>query len=285
MNSKRHSCTLCGSVETSFLFEYRGTDIYADKLGLNEHPRWFVCRGCGVFFSIQYKDIDEVYLKTDLYDMQYDSAGIKARYDKLLSLSEGCSDNHFRAMRVREFHKRYIKDFARESGECFEILDIGAGTGVFLAKFLEKSYIGTALEINKIASEHIRRELKIKVYDKFLNELSFEKKFDIITMNKVIEHIKDPASIIGQIKKIIHKNGILYIEVPDSFSFEKEGDKSEAFGTGHHMVYNPDSLFYLMNKCGFEVLNLDRITEPSTKSTIFIFARPKRIIDDTIIKT
>ena len=40
-------------------------------------------------------------------------------------------------------------------------------------------------------------------------------------MNKVIEHIKNPALMLKKAKKNLKKNGLIYIEVPDATKASK----------------------------------------------------------------
>ena len=49
-------------------------------------------------------------------------------------------------------------------------------------------------------------------------------KFDFIIMNNVLEHLRDPISIIKKVKYFLRKNGVLFIEVPNDFnSFQLTG--------------------------------------------------------------
>ena len=45
--------------------------------------------------------------------------------------------------------------------------------------------------------------------------MKIKKKFDIITLNKVIEHVKNPKALIAKSIKNLKNNGVIYIEVPD----------------------------------------------------------------------
>lgn len=276
MKNIKRKCLLCNSLNNSLLFEYKGFDIYAEKLKLKSRPKWYLCNNCGVFFSVQYNKISKVYIDNTLYDMQFDINKIKERYNKLMALPNEKSDNFFRVKRVKEYHEKILSEFALSSKRKNKILDVGAGTGFFLAKFLDSKYTGYALEVNKIAAAHIKKELKIEVIDEYIENVEFEHKFDIITLNKVVEHIKHPVNFLKIVSGFLKENGIIYIELPDIISYEKYGETSDAFGTGHYMVYGSQSLCYLLNKCGLEILMLDRINEPSLKSTIYAFARIKK---------
>lgn len=268
-------CLLCGSRKNKFIFNFKGKDIYLEKLKSEDFRlKWFKCEICGVYFSRQNEGIDSIYADKNLYDAQFDSESIRARFNKIMGLKKGASDNLCRVKRIKDFYSAYLKTI-RHKKRPFKILDFGAGTGVFLARFLDKDYKGYALEINRVAAKHIKQELNIKVYTNPISKLKSLPKFDIVTMNKVLEHIEDPLAILGSIKDILSNDGIIYVELPDTLNFKYYGEKSEAFTSGHYMVFNSESLFYLSKKSGLEILKINRIIEPSGKITIYSFLTRK----------
>lgn len=268
-------CLLCSSKETEYLFSYKGKDIYAEKLGLKKfNLKWYVCNWCGVYFSHNPSEIDKLYSDSNLYDAQYDAVAIKERYNKIMNLPFNKSDNYNRVLRVKKFYKNYKKIYSLNNKKC-HILDIGAGMGVFLANFKEKEYIRYALELNPIACKHIKNILKIPVYKEYVQNLEINIKYNLITFNKVLEHIDNPIEVIKSLDKISNLETLLYIELPDTLGYEILGDTCDAFGVGHYLVYNPNSLYYLFETTNYEILCMNRILEPSGKYTIYSFVRRK----------
>jgi 2-polyprenyl-3-methyl-5-hydroxy-6-metoxy-1,4-benzoquinol methylase len=215
-----------------------------------------------------------VYTDQNLYDAQYDIRQLKIRFRKILGLNEKKSDNAWRVKRIKELHRQYLK-YSKTKKNIFKVLDVGAGTGVFLAKFLNTNYKGYALEINKVAARHLRDELRVKVYLGPVNKLKTRNRFDIVTLNKVLEHIKDSRTFLFLLRRFLTPKGIIYAEVPDTLNFKYYGNSSEAFCSGHYMVFSPESLFYLFKRAGYEVLDINRIFEPSGKITIYAFVTRK----------
>ena len=267
------NCLLCGAARRKFVFNYEEKDIYLERLGTdNFRLKWFMCSNCGVYFSRQHRNIESIYADKDLYDAQYNLEGVRVRFDKIMRLRESNSDNTLRVKRIKDFYRRYAADFNIGSPP-YRVLDIGAGLGVFLAKFLDRNYLGTALEVNQVAARHLKERLSIPVYNCRVEDLTTRPTFDLITVNRVIEHIKRPIAVLRAAKKILKPRGIIYLELPDSISYELCGARCDAFASGHYMVYNPESLLYLLGKSGFEVLAMARLLEPSGKHTIYAFAR------------
>lgn len=88
-----------------------------------------------------------------------------------------------------------------------------------------------------------------------------DKSFDIITVNHVFEHIKDPREILMELKRVLKKNGHIYIEVPNRRSLWGKPNGKFA-GTVHffddptHLrPYSQNELMELCETCGFVIIN------------------------------
>jgi dTDP-4-dehydrorhamnose reductase len=110
------------------------------------------------------------------------------------------------------------------------ILEIGCNDGVFINNFVDKGYniigIDPSKTITKIESNNIIK------YNTFFNDKSSSDilnkygKQDIIVSCNCLAHINDMFNIYSNIKKLLHDNGILIIEVHylkniiDNFNFD-----------------------------------------------------------------
>ena len=272
MGSKMDSskCLLCGSYNTSFKFTFDGVDIYLNKLGITDFKlHWYECADCGVYFSEQYENIEKVYEDETLYDAAYDKNEIKIRYEKIINLPEASSDNAQRVKRCKEYHQRFCELFGIQKNS-YEVLDVGAGMGVFVSKFRDSKYNCSALELNKVATAHIKNAIpNTVVYQDYTQNLNFKNAFDLIVLNRVLEHIETPIAVLSDVHTALKQNGMLYLELPDSFSFYLDGSSNEAFSSGHYMVYNDSSIMYMFKKASFRLMKLERLKEPSGKYTIY----------------
>ncbi|MFY0602402.1 MAG: class I SAM-dependent methyltransferase [Flavobacteriaceae bacterium] len=97
------------------------------------------------------------------------------------------------------------------------ILDIGAGTGDFLSFFKKKGW-----EIYGIEPSNKARNLA-KKKEVHLEETltSFDqKKFDVITMWHVLEHVPNLNEYIHTLKKLLSETGVLVVAVPNFKSYD-----------------------------------------------------------------
>lgn len=100
-----------------------------------------------------------------------------------------------------------------------KLLDIGAGTGDFLAFLNKKSWNTTGYEPNSKA-----RNLGIEkgvTYTEDLQNLPANS-FDVITMWHVFEHVSNIDEQIKTLKRLIANNGSIVIAVPNFNSFDAQ---------------------------------------------------------------
>ncbi|MDM5246499.1 class I SAM-dependent methyltransferase [Lysinibacillus sp. G4S2] len=149
------------------------------------------------------------------------------------------------------------------------LLDIGAGEGYCLNYFSNLGLNVTGVDFSTHGCEiHNPRQLKnLLVGDTMdvIDNLAIGgKSFDIITMNNVLEHVLDPGKLLEKLRKIMNKNSLLIIEVPNDFSeLQQYLLKTNKIDTefwiaipDHLSYFNKDGLVNLCNSFGFEKYQL-----------------------------
>lgn len=99
------------------------------------------------------------------------------------------------------------------------------------------------------------------------------KKFDMVTMFNVLEHLADPIKSIEQIKEILKPDGILAIDVPNEFNdFQIAGRDAHGLNDwwiappNHLNYFSKDSLVNFLENLGFSV----KISESSFPLEMFL---------------
>jgi|SRR5690606_15323640 len=97
------------------------------------------------------------------------------------------------------------------------LLDIGAGTGDFLAFARSKNWQVTGIEPSSKAKE---LALKKEVYFVESTQDLPTNSFDVITMWHVLEHVEDLEFQVRELKRITKPGGYIFVAVPNYKSFD-----------------------------------------------------------------
>lgn len=107
-----------------------------------------------------------------------------------------------------------INSYHKEKGR---ILDIGAGTGDFLSCMQKDGWEAVGIEPNEKAKNSAVR--KGVSFGSDLSELE-DHSFDVITMWHVLEHVPNPDNQIIELKRLLKKEGSLFVAVPNFNSYD-----------------------------------------------------------------
>lgn len=193
---------------------------------------------------------------------------MRQTFDRIIALPEEKSDNAGRVARVLAFARSYLP-----AGRQPTLLDVGAGLAVFPYRMKQAGWYCTALDPDPRAASHAKEiaGLQAVAGDFMAVEPGQLGTFDVITFNKVIEHVEDPVAMLARSARYLNPKGFVYIEVPDGEAAAEEGPGREEFFIEHHHVFSPASVAMTAERAGFRVEALERLREPSTKFTIRAF--------------
>jgi SAM-dependent methyltransferase len=226
------------------------------------------CSLCEHWFSHHEMDLSALYDGTYV-DATYGD-GMRRTYERIMALPAQRSDNLGRVAAVLEFAARRFAS----TRPAPTLLDVGAGLAVFPARMKEAGWRCTALDPDARASAHAREVAGVAtVTGDFRNLAATLGRFDVISFNKVLEHVEDPVAMLAASGGLVAPGGFAYIELPD-VAAAAEGPGREEFFIEHHHVFSAASLALLAARAGFGVLKLERLHEPSGKYTLRGFLAP-----------
>lgn len=161
-------------------------------------------------------------------------------------------------LQVRKFTLRIKHRFvAKETGvEKGTVLDIGAGTGAFLNYMRSKGWSVEGLEPDEQAISRAASQYNLML--RHTTELFSLKPetFDAITLWHVLEHVHDLHGYLTQIKKLLKKDGLIFIAVPNftSFDAEKYGASWAAYDVPRHLYhFSPAAMQQLVGRHGLGI--------------------------------
>lgn len=133
------------------------------------------------------------------------------------------------------------------------LLDIGAGTGDFLAIANKNQWTIAGVEPN----ENARTIAKKKEISLHCNLEEITNQFEVITLWHVLEHLPNLEKDIHQIKSKLKKDGTLIIAVPNFKSYDAEYYKEywAAFDTPRHLWhFSQNSIKKIFRKYNLKVI-------------------------------
>lgn len=218
---------------------------------------------CGHFFSHHSIDLTSIYSSEYLNKTYNDINGIYEKLRQVQLLPRHLSDNAGRVERINKMAANH--EFPNK-----RLLDIGAGIGVFPSAMKENGWDVTAIESDKRMVEHLQSYVGVHAINNDILDLSPSDflSFDVITWNKVLEHIEKPVDVLMQSARFLADRGFIYVEVPDAYA-AKDGKNREEFFIEHHHIFSMKSVTHLAEESNLIVRQLQRVREPSGKYTIF----------------
>lgn len=219
-----------------------------DRFGLDFSS--YICKICGLIFTSPY--ICESSL-TFYYNKFYHSLhfGTAQPIENLYSKGQGS--------KIFNFVKAYL------NSSDISIFEMGAGCGTNLLEFAnvaKKNSFKVACYGNEYNKEYVTYGNKkgLTLVSSSIEEYANKtrNRFDVIILSHVFEHLTEPFGVLNYLKKISHKETILYIEVPGVLDLKTryvyDCDFLKYLTHAHTFNFSLSSLKATLRHCGFELV-------------------------------
>lgn len=214
-------CPACGEA---------GREAALERYGKYE---LFGCAACGLHF----------WEPREMPDARWYEQMYGGRDEKLLPLEPG--------------HKYFLADPLAPRGG--ELLDIGCGTGNFLAAARDAGYRVTGTELDRNAARFAKERLGLErvlpltiagFVEQFANE-----KFGVVTFFEVLEHQTEPAEFLRGVKACLKPRGTIALSVPNRQRWLTGPDVLD-YPPNHFLRWDAAALKSFLSVQGFEVLSM-----------------------------
>lgn len=110
---------------------------------------------------------------------------------------------------------RALEVYALPASEAGTLLDVGSGNGQFIRRMRSLNWEADGVEPDPTAVAYCLRQ-GLKVFQGTIADVPPEPRYDVITLNHVIEHVADPVSLLLECKRrLIPHTGRLMIMTPN----------------------------------------------------------------------
>jgi SAM-dependent methyltransferase len=233
-------CPVCRSDEAEPLWAVRGSPDY----------RVALCRSCEARFLEPQPT--EAHLR-GLYSKSY--------YDAWGSLENSGS---IRDMKLSTFNLRL--DLIKKYKQRGNVLDVGCATGFFLEAARTAGFTPFGVELSDYSSKIAKRKFgEEAVFEGVLEDWPFtEPRMDVIAMSDLLEHVKDPHSVMEKTRELLKDDGIVVIMTPDTDSLTHRlmKEKWVHYKIEHLFYFNRKSIRLLADRHGFRLVHM----EPARKT-------------------
>ncbi|MGO5065106.1 class I SAM-dependent methyltransferase [Clostridium sp. LCP25S3_F8] len=166
----------------------------------------------------------------------------------------------FRKEKLFKNRAQNIIKFCEKYGENFRtIVDVGAGFGTFCDVIKENNTFENVIAVEPSTGLAKTCENKgIQTINESIENVLLEN-ISVITSFEVIEHLFNPIEFVKECANVLPKNGLFIVTTPNMEGFELSMLKTVSPNIGgpdHLNYFTPSSLEYLLEKCGFEVLEV-----------------------------
>lgn len=158
------------------------------------------------------------------------------------------------------------------------LLDVGCGSGTLLGLLKKDGFDVVGFDASRQAAAMASAESGVKVLTGAkLHDGNFgDSAFDVITLFHVMEHVSEPRDVLAEVRRILHAQGRIVVQVPniESWQFKLCGMSWYGLDVPRHVInYSGRSLRKLLSETGFRVcrtrhFNL-RDNAPALASSLF----------------
>ena len=202
----------------------------------------YECSGCKVHFWMSFRNpgADWYEERADYIIQEAVQPKVRRGYDKnILSLTEA------------EFQEK-------------KVLDVGCGTGEFLAALQKKGCQVWGVDFDHIAIGVAKKQFGLEhvfalPLEDFFKNVAFAR-FDIITCFEVIEHVDNPLRLLSYIREALEPRGRVFLSTPSRERIAAHSNVWD-YPPNHLTRWSEQALSNVAQRAGFQVQRIDYVDQ------------------------
>jgi SAM-dependent methyltransferase len=229
--TRERSCPACESDDNRKIFQKSG-------------GTYVKCRDCEMIF------LNPVFTDQALYDYY-------SRNHTVQSVVVA-QDQEF----YSSIYKKGLELISQHTKTQLALLDFGCSAGAFLDQAKKFGWSDlNGIELNSAEAQEAALKGH-KVYNCRVESAQLNRKFDVITLWDVFEHLPDGAYYLHKFRELLNPDGMVFLQVPNGMSLAARimQEKCNMYdGLEHVNLYSPGTISLLAERCGFEVVGIKSV--------------------------
>lgn len=231
------NCPACGSEDIRFLRQVTDYSISGETFPL------YHCAACTLHFTQDVPTAEKIgpYYEAPHYVSHSDT-------------DKGIINRLYQLVKKRTIREK-VRLIDKLSAKKGRLLDIGCGTGSFLAAVKEDEWDVYGLEPDAQARSLAEKKTRQKLGSNEEIYTLAAGTFDVITLWHVLEHVHDLQGYVKRFQALLKPGGVLIIAVPNytSSDAKRYGKYWAAYDVPRHLYhFSPKSIVALLERNGFK---------------------------------
>jgi SAM-dependent methyltransferase len=191
-------CPLCGGEAVLHFWDCRDLEYFIEG-----HADFHRCTRCRLVFMHPLPTREEL---PGLYPAHYQNINPQP--------------NRFMKLLVDRFHEHHAAICRRHLDHGGALLEVGSAGGDLLERLRSQGYENVkGIEISEEGCAAARRR-GVEVFHGTVEEFETDRRFDMIFMSHVIEHVLDPVATVAKLHALLAEGGVVYMETPNVSSLD-----------------------------------------------------------------
>lgn len=190
--------------------------------------------------------------------------------EKYYQNAQGSYSSQYLDEELRYFHN--IARVALETASRFDLdkslYDLGCGEGFFTKYFYEARWKVACCDFSSFGISKFNEDMlpyfsSGDIFKQVKDTIRSEKKFGLINLQNVLEHVIDPIELLVDLKAMLSERSAIRIKVPNDYSdfqialLNRNNTTNTWFGPPLHLSYfNKVGLTSILHHCGYQILSL-----------------------------
>lgn len=199
--------------------------------------------------------------------------------DKKFGITNALYSSPTLARKHFETQREEFSGFAKDILDMLEtkkgkLLDIGCGFGWVVAEAENRGFEAMGIDSSKVYTSLGKKTLKVRLLAVSLGAFRTTERFDVIILNHVLEHIKDPVKFLQKVRTLLNPEGEVLIACPNIRSLMFWLFKERWYGlqpAQHLSQFTPQTISMVVKKSGLVIRDV------STRSLYYNPPRLKKL--------